>query len=106
MVGRAIWESAVGWDAEFLALGGDVGEVDWVGFVGEIFVVEGIASCPRVGGEGVVRRRRGYVVEDDGLGGGGGGGVGVLVGGTHVGGLRWGVGLGLGNWKKRVGVCL
>ena len=103
MVGRAIWEGAVGWYAEFLALRGDVGEVDWFGFVGEVFVVEGVAGFPRVGCEGVVRRRGGYVVEDDGLGGGG---VGVLLGGTHVGGLRWGVGLLLGCWKKRVGVWL
>ena len=41
-------------DAEFLALGGDVGEVDGLCFVRESLVVEGVAGFPWVWGEGVV----------------------------------------------------
>ena len=79
MVGRAVGEGAVGGDVEFLALGGDVGEVDWFGFVEDFFVVEGVAGFPGVWGEGVVWLGGGYVVEDDGFGvvvGGGGDGRG------------------------------
>ena len=54
MVGRAVWEGAVCWDAESLALGGDVGEVDWFCFVRKSLVVEGVAGFPWVWGEGVV----------------------------------------------------
>jgi len=102
VVGRAVGEGAVGGDVEFLALRGDIWEVDWFGFVREFLVVEGVTGFPGVWGEGVMGLGGGYVVEDDGLGG--------VVGGTHYGCLlwrwRWLFCSGLGCWVKRIGAVL
>lgn len=50
----------------------DVWHVDGFGFVGEVFVVEGVAGFPGVWGEGPDGGVGGDVVEDDFFGIGGG----------------------------------